>query len=74
MKEGQPSQTAVLVCIARAVAHDQAVAGFSDPTAAKLLPDEARAKIERYRGGPPKRLRARFEWEFMTARAAMMAV
>jgi methyltransferase (TIGR00027 family) len=74
MRQGQGSQTAVLVCIARAIAHDQALAGFRDPTAEKMLPDDARARVERYRHGPPSDVKARLDWEFMTARAAMMAV
>lgn len=74
MRQGQGSQTAILVCIARAVAHDQALAGFRDPTAAKLLPDDEHGRVESYRGGPPSDVRGRVDWEFMTARAAMMAV
>jgi methyltransferase (TIGR00027 family) len=74
MREGEGSKTAVLVCTARAIAHDQAFAGFHDPTAAKLLPEDVRARVERYRGAPPSDMRARLDWEFMTARAAMMAV
>jgi methyltransferase (TIGR00027 family) len=74
MREGEGSKTAVLVCTARAIAHDQSLAGFRDPTAEKLLPEDARARIERYRGGPPSDVRGRMDWEFMIARAAMMAV
>lgn len=75
MKSGQPSQTAVLVCAARAIAHNAGVVrGFLDPTALELLPERARAMVEAHRAGPPKSLRARFRYEFMVARAAMMAV
>lgn len=75
MKPGEASQTAVLVCTARAIAHEQqSTPGFSDPTALVLLPDEARRAAEAHRAGPPKNLRARFRYEFMSARAAMMAV
>jgi methyltransferase (TIGR00027 family) len=75
MKPGQPSQTAVLVCAARAIAHSAGVVrGFSDPTALELLPEPARAMVDAHRAGPPKSLRARFRYEFMAARAAMMAV
>jgi methyltransferase (TIGR00027 family) len=75
MKAGQASQTAVLVCMARAIAHDGALApNFADPTAFELLSDEGRARVVRHREGPPISLRARMAHEFMTARAAMMAV
>jgi methyltransferase (TIGR00027 family) len=75
VKPGQASQTAVLVCAARAMAHSTGVVGaFSDPTALELLPESARAMVEAHRAGPPKTLRARFRYEFMVARAAMMAV
>jgi methyltransferase (TIGR00027 family) len=75
VKTGQASQTAVLVCAARAIAHDAGlVASFSDPTALALLPEQARAMVEAHRGGPPKTLRTRFRYEAMASRAAMMAV
>lgn len=75
MKPGEASRTAVLVCTARAIAHDAGLArDFSDPTALELLPDDARATVEAHRSGPPTSLRARFRREFMVARAAMMAV
>jgi methyltransferase (TIGR00027 family) len=75
MKPGQASQTAVLVCAARAIAHSAGVVpAFSDPTALELLPEPARAMVEAHRAGPPKSVRARFRYEFMAARAAMMAV
>lgn len=75
MKPGQASQTAVLVCAARAIANDAGlVRGFSDPTAIALLPEASRAIVERHRAGPPKSLRARMRYEFMSARAAMMTI
>jgi methyltransferase (TIGR00027 family) len=75
MKPGQASRTAVLVCTARAIAHEERrPPGFSDPTAALLLPDDARAMVEAHRKGRPKSLRARFRYEFTAARATMMAV
>ena len=65
----------MLVCAARAIAHSAGVVrAFSDPTALELLPEQARAMVEAHRAGPPKKLRARFRYEFMVARAAMMAV
>ena len=56
MKPGQESQTAVMVCAARAAAHGRtSVAAFTDPTALALLPEDARRHVERFRaGGPPK--------------------
>lgn len=75
MKPGQASQTAILVCIGRAIAHERALApGFSDPTAFELLSDEARARVLQFNKGPPKGFRARFDYEFMRSRSAMMAV
>jgi methyltransferase (TIGR00027 family) len=75
MKPGQASQTAVLVCVARAIAHEAGLAqGFDDPTAITLLPEKSRELVEAHRRGPPRSLRGRFRYEFMVARAAMMAV
>jgi methyltransferase (TIGR00027 family) len=74
MKPGQLSQTAVLVCIARAIAHEQSAFNFSDPTAFELLPDKTRTRVIEYRKGPPKNFRARMSYEFTNARAAMMVV
>jgi len=76
MRPGESSRTAALVCMARAIAHEEALAPkFADPTALQLLSDEGRARVERHRQGPPRRsVRGRFAYEFMTARAAMMAV
>jgi len=75
MKPGRASQTAVLVCAARAIAHEAGLArGFSDATALALLPDDERARVEAHRAGPPRDVRARYRYEFMAARAAMMAV
>ncbi|MEO8906417.1 MAG: class I SAM-dependent methyltransferase [Polyangiaceae bacterium] len=52
MKAGQASQTAVMVCMGRALAHGRTtVSDFSDPTALTLLPDEARVRVERIRSG-----------------------
>jgi methyltransferase (TIGR00027 family) len=75
MKPGQASKTAVLVCAARAIADVlRNVPGFSDPTALAFLPDDARAIVTAHREGPPRNIRARFRYEFMSARAAMMGV
>ena len=74
MKPGQASQTAVLVCAARAAAHGTTnIARYSDPTAIALLPAEARAAVERYhRGEVGEGPRARIAHETTRRRAAMM--
>ncbi len=76
MREGQASQTAVMVAMGRAVAHLRGtVAGFSDPTALTLLPAEARARVERFRDGPPPATaREKFARKFLEGRSQMMAV
>ena len=76
MQEGRASQTAVMVCMGRAIAHlEGTVPGFSDPTALALLPDEARARVERFRSEPaPKDARTRIAHRFLERRAQMMAV
>jgi methyltransferase (TIGR00027 family) len=76
MREGQASQTAVLVAMGRAVAHLQGtVPGFSDPTALTLLPREARERVERFRDGPPPATaREKFAHKFLERRSQMMAV
>jgi len=73
MQPGRESQTAVMVCMARAIAHGRTTAGgFADPTALALLPEQARQRVERFRAGPPKKLRARFAYEFLDRRSKMM--
>lgn len=74
MKEGQASQTAVLVCMARAAAHGRLPEPrFSDPTALALLPPEERGRVERHRqGGSPASSREGMERAFLDRRAAMM--
>jgi methyltransferase (TIGR00027 family) len=76
MKDGQASQTAVLVCMARAAAHGaSSEPRFADPTALPLLPDDARARVERHRAGaPPRSMRERAERAFLDRRAKMMVV
>ncbi|MEP6654757.1 MAG: class I SAM-dependent methyltransferase [Myxococcales bacterium] len=77
MQEGRASQTAVMVCLARALAHVEAtVPGFSDPTALPLLPDEARARFERLRSPPQGAAsgRERMQRKFLEGRAHMMAI
>jgi O-methyltransferase involved in polyketide biosynthesis len=74
MKPGQESQTAVMVCAARAAAHGRTnVAGFVDPTALTLLPEEARRRIERFRSGArPQGLREKLGFALTRGRAKMM--
>ena len=76
MREGQASQTAVMVCMARAVAHiETTVPGFSDPTAIVLLAPADRARVERFRTGPPPAtIRERLADKFLERRSQMMAV
>ena len=74
MKPGQESQTAVWVCMGRAIAHDAPWAvGFRDPTALALLPDAARARVERSRAGAaPRGWRERASDRLVTTRAYPM--
>jgi len=76
MKPGRASQTAVYVCAARALAHGTtSVARFSDPTALPLLPEAARARVERIRAeGAPKSLRQKFARAPLDTRSKMMVV
>ncbi|HZJ72747.1 MAG TPA: class I SAM-dependent methyltransferase, partial [Planctomycetota bacterium] len=74
MKAGQASRTAVLVCMGRALADGAPwAAGFSDPTAAVLLPAADRARFERLRSGRPRDGRERFEGLYLQRQARMMA-
>ena len=74
MKPGHESQTAVMVCAARAAAHGRTnVAAFADPTALALLPEDARQRVEQFRSGvPPKSLRERIRYAFIEKRSKMM--
>lgn len=74
MKTGQESQTAVWVCMARAMAHDRTpVTRFSDPTALVLLPEDARAQVEKARSkDPPASLGERMTREVLAGRTGMM--
>ena len=74
MKPGQESQTAVMVCAARAAAHGKSdVAAFTDPTALVLLPEDARQRVERFRSGvPPRGLRERVRNAILEKRSKMM--
>ena len=74
MKSGHESQTAVMVCAARAAAHGRTdVAAFTDPTALALLPKDARQRVERFRSGlPPRSLRERVGNAILEKRSKMM--
>jgi len=70
MIAGRASQTAVMVCMARAVAHGTSL---DDPTALPLLPDDARARVEQFRAGAkPRGFRARMAHGTLAGRAHMM--
>jgi methyltransferase (TIGR00027 family) len=74
MREGQASRTAVLVCVGRAIGHKTAaVKRFSDPTALALLPDDARARVERFDPDVrPRGLRARVEHGYLRNQSKLM--
>ncbi len=74
VKPGQESQTAVMVCAARAAAHGRTdVAAFTDPTALALLPENARQSVERFRSeAAPRKLRERVWSAFLEKRSKMM--
>jgi len=58
----------------RAVAHEMTTESrFADPTALALLPDEARARVERFRAGAaPKGIRAHFEHNYLDRQSKVM--
>jgi methyltransferase (TIGR00027 family) len=60
----------------RAIAHGAStVSGFADPTALALLPDEARARVERFRAGDaPKGIRARLGHTYLEKLSKAMVV
>ena len=74
MRAGQESKTAVLVCMGRAVAHGATgVTRFSDPTAIALLPEGARARVERVRSGAlPPGLRGWYQDRHLRGLSSMM--
>src|SRR5499427_3378297 len=74
MEPGRGSRTAVLVCMGRAVAHEMTTESrFADPTAHALLPDEARARVERFlAGAEPKGIRAHFEHNYLDRQSKIM--
>ena len=74
MKSGHESQTAVMVCAARAAAHGRTdVAAFHDPVALELLPEEARQRVEQLRSGvQAKRRGERIQRALLEKRTKMM--
>src|SRR5215218_10327851 len=74
MKTNQASQTAVMVCMGRAVAHDRTGdARFSDPTALWMLPEPERQLVTRFRSGAtPRTLVERFRHAHLVRKAPMM--
>ena len=74
MQPGRESQTAVMVCAARAAAHGRArVPEFSDPTALTLLPDDARRRVEHLLAGRPgQSLRERIQLALIEKRGLFM--
>jgi methyltransferase (TIGR00027 family) len=74
MKPGRASQTAVMVCMGRAVAHALALEPrFSDPIAMALLPDGARTRAQRVIDGvPPANFRERMVRGYLTRSAPIM--
>lgn len=74
MKPGHESQTAVMVCAARAAAQGRTdVTAFSDPVALALLPEADRQRVEQFRAGVPvKRLRERIQRALLEKRIKMV--
>jgi methyltransferase (TIGR00027 family) len=74
MREGHASRTAVLVCMGRAVGHKTGnVKRFSDPTARELLPDDAKARLDRFDPSVrPKGLRARLYDGYLRHQSRLM--
>jgi methyltransferase (TIGR00027 family) len=75
MRPGQASQTAVMVCVARALAHGRSdVGAFSDPTALSLLPPAERQRVQSIRSGTASTAgRARWQ-QIAERRRSMMMV
>ena len=64
----------MLVCMGRAIAHGSTpVSRYTDPTALALLPDDARARVERYRSGVvPNDIRAHLEHAYLEKQSKIM--
>ena len=74
METGHESQTAIIVCTGRALAHGATPVGrFTDPTALHLLPPAARARVERFRAGTaPTRVSERLKRAHLAGLSKMM--
>jgi methyltransferase (TIGR00027 family) len=74
VKNGRSSQTAVMVCMARAAAHDRSGGtNFRDPTALSMLADVERQVVSRLRAGEaPRNLVERFRHAHLAREAPMM--
>jgi methyltransferase (TIGR00027 family) len=74
MKRDQSSQTAVMVCMARAAAHDRSwCTPFRDPTALSLLAEPERQVVNRLRAGvAPQSFVERFRHAHLAREAPMM--
>ena len=74
MKSGTASETAAIVCMGRAIAHDWITGvAFSDPTAMAMLSTTQQEEVQRIRqGAPPKEWRARFRYEHLVRESQLM--
>jgi methyltransferase (TIGR00027 family) len=74
MKPGHASRTAELVCMGRALAHlAPTLTSFHDPTAFALLPEEARARVERARRDEvPRGVLPRIERAYLRRQSKVM--
>jgi methyltransferase (TIGR00027 family) len=74
VKRDKSSQTAVMVCMARAAAHDRGgETNFSDPTALSMLAEAERQLVIRLRAGEaPRSLVERFRHAHLAREAPMM--
>jgi len=74
MRAGSESKTAVLVCMGRALAHDDpGLPNFSDPTALSLLPEAARRRVASVGSrGSPKGLKTVIEHGYLLRQAKIM--
>jgi methyltransferase (TIGR00027 family) len=73
MKPGQGSQTAIWVCMARAMAHERPpVAKFSDPTARLLLPEDQRARVDAALADAPASRKEQVARVMLAKRTGMM--
>jgi len=74
MEQGRASRTAEIVCMGRAVAHGRtSVRRYADPTARILLPEAARARVDRLvTGRAPRGVREHIEKGYFDVQAKVM--